>query len=113
MSDEVIAAQQIEAKILRYTLGVGSAVLLAAWINWPLAFVAPVFVAKFLIDKPELNKATIYELIIAMVVTMALGLLLSKGVTHYPLPLLILIGLMMLWGYYLFTDPKWNMFATI
>ena len=44
---------------------------------------------------------------------MALGLLLSKGVTHYPLPLLILIGLMMLWGYYLFTDPKWNMFATI
>ncbi len=28
--------------------------------------------------------------------------------------LLILVGLMMmLWGYYLFVDPKWNLFATI
>jgi hypothetical protein len=26
---------------------------------------------------------------------------------------MLLVGLMMLWGYYLFTDPKWNLFASI
>ncbi|MEF1340441.1 DUF2955 domain-containing protein, partial [Vibrio rotiferianus] len=31
----------------------------------------------------------------------------------YPIILLIAVGLMMAWGYYLFTDPKWNLFATI
>lgn len=113
MSANLIEDPRVQTKILRYTVGVGLAVFLAAWINWPLAFVAPVFVAKFLIDKPELNKETIYELTIAMVATMVLGLLLSNGITQYPIPILILVGLMMLWGYYLFTDPKWNLFATI
>jgi len=108
-----LANNQIQIRIMRYTVGVGLAVFLAALFNWPLAFVAPVFVAKFLVDKTELNKETIYELLMAMVATIVLGLLLSKGITHYPLPLLILIGLMMLWGYYLFTNPKWNLFATI
>lgn len=113
MSDNLIEDSRIQVKIIRYTIGVGIAVFLAAWIDWPLAFVAPVFVAKFLIDKPELNKETVYEMTIAMVMTMVLGLFLSNGITQYPLPMLILIGLMMLWGYYLFTDPKWNLFATI
>ncbi|MGF1695144.1 DUF2955 domain-containing protein [Vibrio lamellibrachiae] len=113
MSDNLIDQPQVQTKILRYTIGVGIAVFLAALIDWPLAFVAPVFVAKFLIDKAELNRETIYELLIAMIATMALGLFLSNGITQYPLPLLVLVGLMMLWGYYLFTDPKWNLFATI
>ncbi|MBB1314596.1 DUF2955 domain-containing protein [Aliivibrio sp. SR45-2] len=113
MSDSLIEDSRTQTKIIRYTVGVGLAVFLAALIDWPLAFVAPVFVAKFLLDKPELNKETIYELMLAMVVTIALGLFLSNGITQYPIPMLILIGLMMLWGYYLFTDPKWNLFATI
>lgn len=113
MSANSIEDTRLQVKIIRYTVGVGLAVFLAAWIDWPLAFVAPVFVAKFLIDKPELNKETVYEMIIAMVMTMVLGLVLSNGITQYPIPMLILIGLMMLWGYYLFTDPKWNLFATI
>ncbi len=113
MSDNPVIDQATESKILRYTLGVGLAVFLAAWIDWPLAFVAPVFTAKFLIDKPNLSKETVYELVIAMVVTMLLGLFLSTGITHYPIPLLIMVGLMMMWGYYLFTDPKWNLFATV
>jgi len=113
MSASAIEDTRLQVKIIRYTIGVGVAVFLAAWIDWPLAFVAPVFVAKFLIDKPDLNKETVYEMIIAMVMTMVLGLILSNGITQYPIPMLILIGLMMLWGYYLFTDPKWNLFATI
>lgn len=115
MSDNSVNVPDAHAqtRILRFTLGVTIAVLLAAWINWPLAFVGPVFTAKFLIDKPSLHKETVYELLLALVVTMLLGLLLTGGITQYPIPLLCLVGLAMLWGYYLFSDPKWNLFATI
>ncbi|MFN1598232.1 DUF2955 domain-containing protein [Vibrio harveyi] len=113
MSDNVSIENATQRRILRFTIGVGLAVFLAAWINWQLAFVAPVFTAKFLVDKPNLHRETIYELLLALIATMGLGLLLSGGITQYPIVLLIAVGLMMAWGYYLFTDPKWNLFATI
>ncbi|ENQ8701771.1 DUF2955 domain-containing protein [Vibrio harveyi] len=113
MSDNLSIDNATQRRILRFTIGVGLAVFLAAWINWQLAFVAPVFTAKFLIDKPNLHRETIYELLLALIATMGLGLFLSGGITQYPIVLLIAVGLMMAWGYYLFTDPKWNLFATI
>ncbi|TMX31576.1 hypothetical protein DA096_11905 [Vibrio rotiferianus] len=113
MSDNLSIDNATQRRILRFTIGVGLAVFLAAWINWQLAFVAPVFTAKFLVDKPNLHRETIYELLLALIATMGLGLLLSGGITQYPIVLLIAVGLMMGWGYYLFTDPKWNLFATI
>lgn len=113
MSDNLSIDNATQRRILRFTIGVGLAVFLAAWINWQLAFVAPVFTAKFLVDKPNLHRETIYELLLALIATMGLGLLLSEGITQYPIVLLIAVGLMMAWGYYLFTDPKWNLFATI
>ena len=113
MSDNLSIDHATQRRILRFTIGVGLAVFLAAWINWQLAFVAPVFTAKFLVDKPNLHRETIYELLLALIATMGLGLLLSGGITQYPIILLIAVGLMMAWGYYLFTDPKWNLFATI
>lgn len=113
MSDNLSIDNATQRRILRFTMGVGLAVFLAAWINWQLAFVAPVFTAKFLVDKPNLHRETIYELLLALIATMGLGLLLSGGITQYPIVLLIAVGLMMAWGYYLFTDPKWNLFATI
>ncbi|MGR5193837.1 DUF2955 domain-containing protein [Vibrio rotiferianus] len=113
MSDNLSIDNATQRRILRFTIGVGLAVFLAAWINWQLAFVAPVFTAKFLVDKPNLHIETIYELLLALIATMGLGLLLSGGITQYPIILLIAVGLMMAWGYYLFTDPKWNLFATI
>ena len=113
MSDNLSIDNATQRRILRFTIGVGLAVFLAAWINWQLAFVAPVFTAKFLVDKPNLHRETIYELQLALIATMGLGLLLSGGITQYPIVLLIAVGLMMAWGYYLFTDPKWNLFATI
>ncbi|WP_045376767.1 DUF2955 domain-containing protein [Vibrio campbellii] len=113
MSDNMSIDNATQRRILRFTIGVGLAVFLAAWINWQLAFVAPVFTAKFLVDKPNLHRETIYELLLALVATMGLGLLLSGGITQYPIVLMIAVGLMMAWGYYLFTDPKWNLFATI
>ncbi|WP_186175951.1 DUF2955 domain-containing protein [Vibrio jasicida] len=113
MSDNLSIDNATQRRILRFTIGVGLAVFLAAWINCQLAFVAPVFTAKFLVDKPNLHRETIYELLLALIATMGLGLLLSGGITQYPIVLLIAVGLMMAWGYYLFTDPKWNLFATI
>ncbi|WP_394256464.1 DUF2955 domain-containing protein [Vibrio harveyi] len=113
MSDNLSIDNATQRRILRFTIGVGLVVFLAAWINWQLAFVAPVFTAKFLVDKPNLHRETIYELLLALIATMGLGLLLSGGITQYPIVLLIAVGLMMAWGYYLFTDPKWNLFATI
>lgn len=113
MSDKLAIHPQVQQRIIRYTIGIGLSVFLAGLLDWALAFIAPVFTAKFLIDKPELHKETIYELLLALIATMVLGLLLSGGITNYPLPLLILVGLMMLWGYFLFIDPKWNLFATI
>ncbi|WP_045367837.1 DUF2955 domain-containing protein [Vibrio campbellii] len=113
MSDNLSIDNATQRRILRFTIGVGLAVFLAAWINWQLAFVAPVFTAKFLVDKPNLHRETIYELLLALIATMGLGLLLSGGITQYPIVLMIAVGLMMAWGYYLFTDPKWNLFATI
>ncbi|CAH1564149.1 conserved membrane hypothetical protein [Vibrio jasicida] len=113
MSDNVSIDNATQRRILRFTFGVALAVFLAAWLNWSLAFVAPVFTAKFLVDKPKAHKETVYELLLAMIATMGLGLLLSGGITQFPIILLLAVGLMMIWGYYLFTDPKWNLFATI
>jgi len=47
------------------------------------------------------------------VVTVLIALVVSHGVTQYPLILLLLIGLLMFWAYYLFQDPRWNFFAMI
>ncbi len=67
MSDNLSIDNATQRRILRFTIGVGLAVFLAAWINWQLAFVAPVFTAKFLVDKPNLHRETIYELLLALI----------------------------------------------
>ena len=103
----------LETRILRFALGVGLATFLAAWIDWPLAFITPIFTAKFLFEKKVMTKDVVYELLLAMIVTVAIGIALSMGFSHYPLPLLIGVGGLMTLGYYLFLDPKWNLFATI
>jgi len=100
-------------RILRYTLGVVLAIALAYSIDWTLAYIMPVFVAKFFVDRPAPSRGTFDELFLAMVVTVLIALVVSHGVTQYPLILLLLIGLLMFWAYYLFQDPRWNFFAMI
>ncbi|WP_338165805.1 DUF2955 domain-containing protein [Vibrio sp. 10N] len=103
----------IQTRILRFTLGVAIATFLAAWIDWPLAFVAPIFTAKFLFEKRVLHIDIVYELLLAMIVTVAIGVALSVGFAQYPVPMLLSVAGLMVVGYYLFLDPKWNLFATI
>lgn len=100
-------------RILRFTIGVALATFLAAWIDWPLAFVAPIFTAKFLFEKRVLHIDIVYELLLAMIVTVAIGVALSVGFAQYPIPMLLSVAALMLVGYYLFLNPKWNLFATI
>ncbi|MDO6777222.1 DUF2955 domain-containing protein [Shewanella sp. 3_MG-2023] len=122
MSDSELAFKAINAqfaeaiftrRVLRFTLGIGIAVAIAAVFDWQLAFILPVFVAKFLVDRVVPTVQTIYELLISMVVTIAIAWMVSLGPVQYPFVLLPLLALMMLWAYYLFSDPKWNFFATI
>ncbi|MGF1703143.1 DUF2955 domain-containing protein [Photobacterium makurazakiensis] len=100
-------------KIVRYTLGVMLSITLAYGINWDLAYIMPVFVAKIFIDKPSPTSHTVIELFASMIGTVLIALLVSNGITHYPFILLLLIGLLMFWAYYLFQNPEWNFFATL
>jgi hypothetical protein len=104
---------QLDARIFRFAIGVGLATLLAAWIDWPLAFITPILTAKFLFEKPLLTTSILYELLLAMIVTVVIGVALSLGFSQYPLALLTATAGLMILGYFLFLDPQWNLFATI
>ncbi|WP_144209375.1 DUF2955 domain-containing protein [Shewanella donghaensis] len=112
-SDADFAEAIFTRRVLRFTLGIGVAVAIAAVFDWQLAFILPVLVAKFLVDRVAPTMQTVYELLISMVVTIGIAWLVSFGPVQYPMVLLPLLALMMLWAYYLFSDPKWNFFATI
>ncbi|MDP5146624.1 DUF2955 domain-containing protein [Shewanella sp. ULN5] len=111
--DSAQAQRILNRRVLRFALGIGIAIAISAIFSWPLAYIVPVFVAKFLVDRQAPTIQTVYELLIATLVTMAIGWLVSNGPTHYPSVLLPLIAIAMLWAYYLFSDPKWNFFALI
>ena len=99
--------------ILRYVAGVMFSLILAYSLNWTLAYVMPVFVAKLLLDKPVADKQVMTELGLSMVATVIIALLVTNGLAQYPIIMLTLVGILMLWAYYLFQDQKWNFFATM
>ncbi|PSU36292.1 DUF2955 domain-containing protein [Photobacterium lutimaris] len=104
---------ELNQNILRYVIGVMLSLILAYSLNWTLAYIMPVFVAKLLVDKPIADKQVMTELGLSMVVTVLIALTVISGLAEYPLIMLALVGVMMLWAYYLFQDPNWNFFATM
>ena len=104
--------QAVERRILRYLICVGSAAFIALWYDWTIAFCAPLFTAKFLVDKPHFTALHIKQLLFALISTFALAFVVSTGFPEYKIAFLAVYAAGMLWGYYLFTDPKWQMFAT-
>lgn len=110
---ESMLTAAVQTRILRFMCGVALATFLAAWFDWPLAFVAPIFTAKFLFEKHVLHIEIVYELLLAMIATVAIGIVLSLGFAQYPIPMLLAVAGLMLVGYFLFLNPKWNLFATI
>lgn len=99
--------------VARYVLGMMVACGTAFGIGWELSFILPVFLAKFLVDYPASDREVFRQLVLAMVLTVLIGMGIGLGAGRYPLVLLLLVGLLMFWAYYLFLDPKWNFFATI
>lgn len=110
MFDKMTPTQ--EKRVLRYILAVGFATFLAVWFNWPLAFCAPLFTAKFIVDKPSFHMMHVKQLLFALLSTGVIGLLVSTGLPNYKVPFLLVLSAGLMWGYYLFTDAKWTMFAT-
>lgn len=110
MFDNITKAQ--ERKIFRFIFAVGLSTFIAVWFNWPLAFCAPLLTAKFIVDKAEFHILHVKQLLYALVVTMLISYALSTGFPEYKIAFLALYGAGILWAYYLFTDPKWVMFAT-
>ncbi|TMX66074.1 DUF2955 domain-containing protein [Vibrio rotiferianus] len=104
--------QTQERRILRYIVTVGCAAFIALWFNWPLAFCTPLLTAKFIVDKPQFHVLHVKQLGYALISTAVIGFLVSTGLPEYKIAFLTVFSLGMLWGYYLFTDPKWVMFAT-
>ncbi|MEF1200081.1 DUF2955 domain-containing protein [Vibrio owensii] len=110
MLDSLTQAQ--ERRILRYVVTVGLATFIALWFNWPLAFCTPLLTAKFIVDKPQFHILHVKQLGYALISTAVIGFLVSSGLPEYKIAFLTVLSLGMLWSYYLFTDPKWVMFAT-
>ncbi len=101
-----------EQRILRYVFAVGISSFIAIWFNWPLAFCAPLFTAKFMVDKPHFTRLHILQLLFALVASFMVSVVVSTGLPEYHIAFLAIYAGGLLWGYYLITDPKWQMFAT-
>lgn len=110
MLDSLTQAQ--ERRILRYVVTVSLATFIALWFNWPLAFCTPLLTAKFIVDKPQFHILHVKQLGYALISTALIGFLVSSGLPEYKISFLAVLSLGMLWSYYLFSDPKWVMFAT-
>ena len=110
MFDKIEQAQ--ERRVFRYVATVGLATFLALWFNWPLAFCTPLLTAKFITDKPQFHILHVKQLAYALLSTAVIGFVVSTGLPEYKIAFLSILTLGMLWAYYLFTDPKWVMFAT-
>ncbi|TKB47335.1 DUF2955 domain-containing protein [Ferrimonas sediminicola] len=108
-----VMAVESQRRLWRLTLGVGLTVALSAALSWPLAHLAPVLAAKFLIEVRQPGPSTPVQLLAGGLATVGIALVVSFGPTQYPLVFLPLLAGLMLWSYYLLPDPRWSVFATL
>ncbi|TPH18647.1 DUF2955 domain-containing protein [Litorilituus lipolyticus] len=88
-------------RIFRFAFGVTFACALAYGINWPLAFLMPVFTAMILampLPKPSL-RASLYNMI-STLFAFALGLTFSLFFLQFPLAYLLILALVLFHLYY-------------
>ncbi|MFM2667469.1 DUF2955 domain-containing protein [Vibrio mediterranei] len=101
-----------ERKVQRYIFAVGLSILVSTLFDWVLAFCTPLLTAKFMVDKPYFTALHIKQIIFALITSFVISALISTGLINYKLPFLSLYSAGLFWGYFLFTNPKWQMFAT-
>ncbi|WP_068544826.1 DUF2955 domain-containing protein [Thalassotalea crassostreae] len=91
-------------RIIRFTVGVTLAVAIAFWFNWPLAFITPVFVTKFLGNRAA--KVPFKALLSIMLVCTAAfiaGILVTRFLLPFPVVFILIMTLIIFgisyWGY--------------
>ncbi len=97
----LISQDQTSVRVIRYAVGVTLAVAIAYGINWPLAFLMPVFTAFFLsLPLPMLSLKAGLQNMLSTVKAFALGLVFSLFFLQYPLAYILLLGFVLFHLYY-------------
>lgn len=87
-----------EISSLRLILGVVVSVAIAFGINWPFAFIMPVFVAKFLSSgKPKTPFKKLALIFLILVSAIVLGGLLTRLLMPFPAVFILIITLLIFW----------------
>lgn len=97
----VVSQDQTSIRIFRFSIGVTIAVALAYGINWPLAFLLPVFTSIILslpLPMPTLQAGL--RNMLYTVLAFALGLVFSLFFLNYPVAYILMLGLVLFHLYY-------------
>ena len=88
-------------RTIRFTLGVTLTIALAFGVNWPLAFITPMFVAKFLgSKKPKMSFKTIMAIFSVMLIAFTFGILITRLLLPYPIVFVLIATLTVFWVAY-------------
>ena len=87
-----------EIRVLRFFVGVVTSVIIAFAIDWPFAFITPVFVAKFLgTEKPALPFKALASVFLIIFFALILGGIATRLLLPYPIVFLLLMTLLIFW----------------
>ena len=87
-----------EIRQLRFFVGVTIAVILAFGFNWPLAFITPMFVAKFLgTTKPKLPFKVLSGIFMITASAFIFGGIVTSMLINYPIVFLLAMTLIIFW----------------
>ena len=98
ISTKIKAFDENEIRVLRFFVGVLISISLAFAINWPFAFITPIFVAKFLGNKKSklpFNKlAAVFIIIFSALI---LGGLATRLLLPFPIVFILITTLLIFW----------------
>lgn len=98
ISTKINAFDENEIRVLRFFVGVLIAIILAFAVNWPFAFITPIFVAKFLGNKksklPFKKLASIFIIIFSALI---LGGLATRLLLPFPIVFILITTLVIFW----------------
>lgn len=87
-----------DIQIMRFATGLLVAIALAYGFNWPLAFLTPVLVAKFLgPNTPRIQLSGLLTIFIIIASAFLVGILLTASLINYPISFIFVITLTLFW----------------
>ena len=89
---------QYEISVLRFFIGVVIAIVLAFSINWPFAFITPIFVAKFLGKKnSKLPFKKLLAIFLIILTALILGGIATRLLLPFPVVFILIMTLLIFW----------------